>query len=77
MFEGWELIKRQRSCAERSCGSTFPVGCHSVRSTIAALSVTPLAAAQHRSRAHNAVIPVYDLAGNVIETHKYKDDFTE
>jgi hypothetical protein len=27
---------------------------------------------QHRSRSHNAVIRVYDDAGNVIETHEHK-----
>ena len=33
--------------------------------------------AQHRSRSHQAVIRVYDAAGNVIETHKHKGDFKE
>jgi len=33
--------------------------------------------AQHRSRSHQAVIRVYDTAGNVIETHEHKDDFKE
>jgi hypothetical protein len=28
--------------------------------------------AQHRSRSHDAVIRVYDDAGNVIETHEHK-----
>jgi hypothetical protein len=27
--------------------------------------------AMHRSRSHDAVIPVYDDAGNVIETHEH------
>jgi hypothetical protein len=31
--------------------------------------------AQHYSRSHNAVIRVYDDAGNVIETHEHKGDF--
>jgi hypothetical protein len=31
--------------------------------------------AKHRSRAHDAVINVYDAAGNVIETHDHKGDF--
>jgi len=30
--------------------------------------------AQHYSRAHNAVIRVYDVAGNVIETHEHAGD---
>jgi hypothetical protein len=33
--------------------------------------------AEHRSRSHDAVIRVYDAAGNVIETHEYKGDFKE
>ena len=33
--------------------------------------------AQHRSRSQNAVIRVYDDAGNVIETHEHKGDFKE
>jgi hypothetical protein len=33
--------------------------------------------AQHRSRSHDAVIRVYDDAGNVIETHEHKGDFKE
>jgi hypothetical protein len=30
-----------------------------------------------RSRSHNAVIRVYDDAGNVIETHEHAGDFRE
>jgi hypothetical protein len=33
--------------------------------------------AQHRSRSHDAVIRVYDQAGNVIETHEQAGDFKE
>jgi hypothetical protein len=33
--------------------------------------------AKHRSRSHDAVIRVYDSAGNVIETHEHKGDFKE
>jgi hypothetical protein len=33
--------------------------------------------AQHRSRSHDAVIRVYDEAGNVIETHEHKGDFKD
>jgi len=29
----------------------------------------------HSSRSHDAVIRVYDAAGNVIETHEHKGDF--
>jgi hypothetical protein len=33
--------------------------------------------AQFNSRSHDAVIRVYDEAGNVIETHQHKGDFKE
>jgi len=33
--------------------------------------------AMHYSRSQDAVISVYDSAGNVIETHKHKGDFKE
>jgi hypothetical protein len=33
--------------------------------------------AKFPSRSHNAVIRVYDEAGNVIETHEHKGDFKE
>jgi hypothetical protein len=33
--------------------------------------------AMHRSRSHDAVIRVYDEAGNVIETHEHIGDFKE
>jgi len=33
--------------------------------------------AKFYSRSHDAVIRVYDAAGNVIETHEHKGDFKE
>jgi hypothetical protein len=33
--------------------------------------------AKFRSRSHDAVIRVFDEAGNVIETHKHTGDFKE
>jgi phospholipase C len=33
--------------------------------------------AMHRSRSHDAVIRVYDPAGNVIATHEHAGDFVE
>jgi hypothetical protein len=33
--------------------------------------------AKHRSRAHDAVINVYDAAGKLIEVHRHKGDFRE
>jgi hypothetical protein len=36
-----------------------------------------IAYAMHPSRSHDAVIRVYDAAGDVIETHEHKGDFKE
>jgi hypothetical protein len=33
--------------------------------------------AKQNSRSHHAVIRVYDAAGNVIETHRFKGNFKE
>jgi hypothetical protein len=33
--------------------------------------------AMHSSRSHDAVIHVYDEAGNVIDTHEHNGDFKE
>jgi RNase P protein component len=33
--------------------------------------------AKHSSRSHDAVIRVYDEAGNVIETHEHAGEFSE
>ena len=33
--------------------------------------------AMHRSRSHDAVIRVFDEAGNVIDTHEHTGDFKE
>jgi hypothetical protein len=33
--------------------------------------------AMHSSRSHDAVIRVYDAAGNVIETHEHAEEFKE
>jgi hypothetical protein len=35
------------------------------------------ARAEHRSRSHDAVIGVYDDAGNVIEMHEHAGEFKE
>jgi hypothetical protein len=39
-------------------------------------SATQLAT-KHRSRSHDAVIRVYDDAGNVTETHEHKGELKE
>ena len=36
-----------------------------------------IAYAKHRSRSRHAVIPVYNTAGNVIETHDHAGEFKE
>jgi hypothetical protein len=36
-----------------------------------------IAYAKHCSRSHDAVIRVYDAAGNVIETHDHAGEFKE
>ena len=36
-----------------------------------------IAYAKHRSRAHDAVIHIYDEAGKEIELHRHKGDFKE
>jgi len=33
--------------------------------------------AMHSSRSHDAVIHVYDVAGDVLETHEHKGEFKE
>ena len=40
-------------------------------------SVKPIGYVKFRSRSHDAVIRVYDEAGNVIETHEHAGDFKE
>jgi len=40
-------------------------------------SLTPVHYARFNSRSHDAVIRVYDDAGNVIETHEHKREFVE
>jgi hypothetical protein len=51
--------------------------CHLVAFDMASRmpSAMRLATAKFRSRSHDAVIRVYDEAGNVIETHEHKGEF--
>ena len=49
-------------------------------SSLNLLSYTPdnaIGYAMHSSRSHDAVIRVYDDAGNVIETHEHRGQFKE
>jgi hypothetical protein len=51
---------------------------HSTDSPIAWNSATSaIDYAKFRSRSHDAVIRVYDEAGNVIDTHEHADDFKD
>jgi hypothetical protein len=50
--------------------------CHLVGCGTAAESPA-IGYAMHYSRSHDAVIRIYDEAGNVIETHEHKGDFKE
>jgi len=53
--------------------------CHSVVSGMASQTqpATQIRYAKFLSRSHDAVICVYDDAGNVPETHEHKGDFKE
>jgi len=50
------------------------VGCGTASQT---QSRNAIGYAKHRSRSHDAVIRIYDEAGNVIETHEHAGDFKE
>jgi hypothetical protein len=56
---------------------SFPMRCHSIGCGMASPDAINNAIdyAKFRSRIHNAVIRVYDAAGNVIETHESVDPF--
>jgi len=52
--------------------------CHSVGcGTASRMMSNAIGYAKHRSRSRDAVIRVYDAAGNVIETHEHAGDFKE
>jgi hypothetical protein len=55
--------------------AAFWQGCHSVGSWYA--DPNTISYAEFYSWSHDAVIRVYDVADNVIETHKYKGEFKE
>ena len=60
-------------------GSSGGVCWHSIACWYGELKATSNAIgyAKHRSLSHDAVIRVYDEAGNVIETHEHTGDFKE
>jgi len=53
--------------------------CHSVGCGMASRTqiANAISYVEHCSRSHDAIIRVYDAAGNVIETHEHKGDFKE
>jgi len=53
------------------------MGCHSVACGTASRMQSAIGYAKFYSRSHDAVIRVYDEAGNVIETHEHAGDFKE
>ena len=56
--------------------ASFGFRCTTIRSAVV-WQPNAISYAQHYSRSHDAVIRVYDAAGNVIETHEHKGDFKE
>jgi hypothetical protein len=74
--EKCRFIKSNR--AEVNAASiSFLMCCHSVGCGYgdANAVANAIGYAQHCSRSHDAIIRVYDDAGNVIETHGHKGDF--
>jgi hypothetical protein len=63
---GAVLTRRLTRCHSAGCGMGEP---HAVSNAIEY--------AEFRSRAHDAVIRVYDATGNVIETHEHAGAFKE
>jgi hypothetical protein len=56
---------------------SFPMRCHSVACGTASQMRSAIDYAKFYSRSRDAVIRVYDDAGNVIETHEQAGDFKE
>jgi hypothetical protein len=69
------MLRKRRTCGVDLVSDALPFG----RLWYGEANATENAIgyAQHYSRAHNAVIRVYDAAGNVIEAHEHKGDFKE
>ena len=66
--------------AQRSSRRRSDFRCAAIRSAVvwrAEAVSNAIGYAKHRSRSHDAVIRVYDAAGNVIETHEHAGEFKE
>jgi hypothetical protein len=55
----------------------MPRRCKSFATTEPNANSNAIGYAKFNSRSHDAVIRVYDAAGNVIETHEHAGDFKE
>jgi hypothetical protein len=92
MIGGVAQPQNQAGSGERGCANAKRFHANLTSSPIAKLRFNVVAAAvgcgtsevlhrigyaQFYSRSHHAVIPVYDSAGNVIETREHKSDFKE
>jgi hypothetical protein len=71
----YEVRPRKDHCGVDLISDALPFGrlWHSEPNAVA----NAIGYAMHRSRLHDAVIRVYDAAGNVIETHEHKGEFRE
>ena len=69
----YEMHPVQRQARRRS-----DFRCAAIRSPVVSENASnAIDYAKFRSRSHDAVIRVYDEAGNVIETHEHAGDFKE
>ena len=86
-LSNFPTLHGQGTARERPAGPTgkMPVP-HALRTHVCVLACgmvsqtrvsNAICYAKHRSRSHDAVIRVYDEAGNVIETHEHKGEFRE
>jgi len=61
-----------------ACGAwDIPFNRSAIRQPVSAVSTQAMIRPDFRSRSHDAVIRVYDDAGNVLETHEHKGDFKD
>jgi hypothetical protein len=71
----YEVRSRKDKCGVNLISDALPFGCLWYGEPNAVSNAVDYA--KHRSRSHDAVIRVYDSAGNVIETHEHAGDFKE
>jgi hypothetical protein len=71
----FEISRRRAMVGFRFVSDALPFGRHWYGEPNAIANA--IGYAKFRSRSHDAVIRVYDGAGNVIETHEHAGDFKE